>query len=154
MTSIAPAAAHTENRIAGILWMLATMCCFISLDAMMKYALETYSLMQVTWARFFFASVFAALLAGRDLPQLMRSHAPGLQAARSILLMTTTGLFNAGISQLALPTATTIMFMTPILVTLLSIAVLGEKVGLRRWFGIALGLPGLSWWCGPGIPSR
>jgi drug/metabolite transporter (DMT)-like permease len=34
------------------------------------------------------------------------------------------------------------MFMTPILVTLLSIAVLGERVGIWRWAAIALGFAG------------
>ena len=52
--------APRENRIIGIAYMLATMVCFITLDAIMKYALEHYSLVQVTWARFFFASIFAA----------------------------------------------------------------------------------------------
>lgn len=131
-----------ENRVAGIAYMLATMVCFISLDAIMKYALEHYSLVQVTWARFFFASLFAAALCGRRLPELARSTVPGVQLTRTVLLMTTTGLFNAGVSKLPRATATTIMFLTPIIVTMLSIAVLGEKVGLRRWMGIAIGFAG------------
>lgn len=135
-------AAPTENRVKGIAYMLATMVCFITLDAIMKYALEHYSLVQVTWARFFFASIFAAMLCGRRLFELARSSVPGVQLARSLLLMTTTGLFNAGVSKLPLATATTIMFLSPILVTVLSIAVLGEKVGLRRWVGIAMGFTG------------
>ncbi len=56
-----------ENRTAGILWMLATMFCFIALDAIMKHLLESYSLVQVTWARFFFASIVAVLACGRRL---------------------------------------------------------------------------------------
>ena len=56
-----------ENRTAGILWMLATMFCFISLDAIMKHLMESYSLVQVTWARFFFATIVAAWPAGRAL---------------------------------------------------------------------------------------
>ena len=131
-----------ESRLKGIAYMLATMACFITLDAIMKYALEHYSLVQVTWARFFFASIFAAALCGRRLFELARSSVPGVQLARSVLLMTTTGLFNAGVSKLPLATATTIMFLSPILVTVLSIGVLGEKVGLRRWVGIAMGFVG------------
>ncbi len=118
------------------------MVAFIALDATMKYSLQTYSLVEVTWARFFFASIFAALICGRDLPQLAVSHMPRVQLLRSVFLMTTTGLFNAGISQVPLATATTIMFMSPILVTLLSIMVLGEHVGIRRWAGIVLGFIG------------
>lgn len=131
-----------ENRSRGILWMLATMFCFISLDAMMKHLLESHSLVQVTWGRFFFATIAAILLCGRRLPSLTISRAPKLQMLRSVLLMSTTGLFNAGIRATPLATATTIMFTSPLLVTVLSIPLLGEKVGARRWFGVAIGFLG------------
>lgn len=131
-----------DNRARGILWMLATMFCFISLDAIMKHLLESYSLVQVTWGRFFFASLIAVAICGRRLPDLAVSCAPLLQGLRSVLLMTTTGLFNAGIRSTPLATGTTIMFISPILVTLLSIPLLGEKVGIRRWIGIAVGFAG------------
>jgi drug/metabolite transporter (DMT)-like permease len=132
----------TENRTAGILWMLATMVCFIALDAIMKYSLQSYSLVEVTWARFFFATIAAMLVCGRNLPELAISHAPKIQSLRSVLLMATTGLFNAGIVSVPLATGTTIMFMSPILVTVLSIVVLGEHVGIRRWAGIVIGFVG------------
>lgn len=131
-----------ENRTRGILWMLATMFCFIVLDTIMKYLLEHLSLVQVTWARFFFATVVAILACGRRLPVLAVSRHRGRQMLRSILLMTTTGLFNAGIRTTPLATATTIMFLNPVLVTVLSIPVLGEKVSLNRWFGVFFGLAG------------
>jgi drug/metabolite transporter (DMT)-like permease len=134
--------AGRENRVAAILWMLATMFCFISLDAQMKYLLQSHSLLQVTWARFFFATLVALVLAGRRLPRLVVSRAPVQQMLRSLLLMTTTGLFNAAIRTTPLATATTIMFTTPLLVTALSVPLLGEKVGARRWFGIGVGFAG------------
>ena len=118
------------------------MLCFITLDAIMKYALQTHSLVQVTWGRFFFATVFAAMICGRSLPQLTRSKVPKLQISRSILLMVTTTLFNAGIVYVPLATGTTIMFMSPIIVTLLSVVVLQEIVGIRRWLGILVGFFG------------
>ena len=131
-----------ENRTAGILWMLATMFCFIALDAIMKHLLESYSLVQVTWGRFFFATVVAALACGPRIGSLAVSQVPGQQAARSVLLMSTTAMFNAGIRTTPLATATTIMFLSPILVTLLSIPLLGEKVRLRRWIGMMFGFAG------------
>ena len=140
---MSPADSH-ENRKRGILWMLATMLCFITLDAIMKHLLESYSLVQVTWGRFFFATIIAALVCGRDFIKLAKSKVPGKQALRSLLLMSTTGVFNAGIRTTPLATATTIMFLSPILVTLLSIPLLGEKVGIRRWAGIIGGFTGAS----------
>jgi drug/metabolite transporter (DMT)-like permease len=131
-----------ENRTEGILWMLATMAGFIALDAMMKLGLAHHSLVQVTWARFFFATIFAMILCGRRLPALARSTVPKFQILRSLLLMCTTGLFNFGIMSTPLATATTIMFLSPILVTLLSIFLLGEHVGVRRWASILVGFIG------------
>ena len=88
--------------------MLATMFCFITLDAIMKHLMESYSLVQVTWARFFFATIIAALACGRNLRRLAVSRHPKLQLLRSIFLMSTTGMFNAGIRTTPLATGTTI----------------------------------------------
>jgi drug/metabolite transporter (DMT)-like permease len=142
MSAAAHAAPPGENRTRGILWMLGTMFCFIALDAMMKYLLETYPLIQVTWARFFFATLIALAVAAPRLPEIAVSRAPRQQLLRSVLLMMTTGLFNAGIRTTPLATATTIMFTSPILVTVLSTVLLKEHVGARRWASVAVGFAG------------
>lgn len=126
----------------GILWMLVTVLCFTSLDTLVKHLLETYSLVQVTWARFFFATIVAAVAAGPNLPRVVKTKAPTLQLTRSLLLALTTALFNAGIRIVPLATATTIMFLAPILVTVLSVPLLKEHVGPRRWFGVLVGFVG------------
>ena len=131
-----------DNRTAGILWMLGTMFCFIALDAIMKHLMESYSLVQVTWGRFFFATVIAIIVCGPRIGSLTVSRHPKLQLLRSVILMTTTGLFNAGIRTTPLATGTTIMFLSPILITLLSIPMLGEKVTPKRWFGVIFGFLG------------
>jgi drug/metabolite transporter (DMT)-like permease len=133
---------RSENRLRGIFWMLATMMCFIGLDAIMKLGLERYSLVQVTWARFFFATVFAVLWCGTALPRLLKTTSPGKQTVRSVFLMVTTLLFNGGIMFVPLATATTIMFLTPIITTVLSVLVLSETVGIRRWAAILVGFAG------------
>lgn len=122
--------------------MLATMVCFTSLDSTMKYALGYYPLLEVTWARFFFATLFAMVIVNRKLSTLVHTVNLPMQLARASLLAVTTGLFNAGVSALPLPTATTIMFMSPLVVTLLSGSVLGEHVGWRRFTSVAVGFIG------------
>ncbi len=131
-----------ENRIRGIAWMLATMLCFISLDAIMKTGMHYYSLLEVTWGRFFFATVFSLMLCGTRVVELAQTPSPGTHILRSIFLMITTGLFNAGVWQMPLATATSIMFLTPIIVTVLSIFLLSEHVGIRRWISILVGFLG------------
>jgi drug/metabolite transporter (DMT)-like permease len=135
-------AAKSENHLKGILWMLATMLCFIGLDALMKLGLERMSLVQVTWGRFLFATMAAAAYCGRDVLVLAHSTVPKQQVVRSCLLMVTTLLFNVGISSVPLATATTVMFMTPIITTVLSVLMLNELVGPRRWSSIAVGFFG------------
>lgn len=142
MSVAGQAAKHQDNHAVGILWMLVTVLCFTSLDALVKDLLQTYSLVQVTWARFFFATIVAALASGSSLPQVVKSKAPGLQLSRSLLLALTTAMFNAGIRLVPLATATTIMFLAPILVTVLSVPLLKEHVGPRRWMGVLIGFLG------------
>jgi len=122
--------------------MLATMVCFIGLDATTKYAMQLYPLIEVTWGRFFFSTIMALFIAGRNLPHLARTTEPSFQVLRSIFLMATTFLFNAGILSVSLPMGTTIMYLSPIIVTMLSALVLGEHVGWRRWTSIAVGFVG------------
>jgi drug/metabolite transporter (DMT)-like permease len=124
--------------------MLATMFCFVALDTAMKYALVDmgFSLVQVVWARFFFATLIALAAIGPRLAQVAVSARPGIQFTRSILLMVTTILFNIGIMTTPLATGSTIMFLSPFLVTILSIPFLGERVGPRRWAGIGVGFLG------------
>ena len=64
------------------------------------------------------------------------------QLVRSLLLFVTTLLFNAGLRTVPLATATAIMFLSPVMITALSVPVLGEHVGVRRWVGVGAGLTG------------
>jgi drug/metabolite transporter (DMT)-like permease len=132
-----------ENVVAGIFWMLATMMWFIALDTVAKELLTEVQmpLVQVVWARFFFH--FAIALTGL---LIWRSHlgskVPLWQILRSALLFLTTVFFNAGLQTTPLATATAIMFLSPIMLTALSMPFLGEYVGPRRWFGVVAGFLG------------
>ncbi|MDP9137737.1 MAG: DMT family transporter [Pseudomonadota bacterium] len=133
-----------ESVTGGILCMLVTMMWFITLDTLAKELLANlgYSIAQVVWARFFFHFVLAAALAlvfWRD--RIASRHLPW-QLVRSLLLLVTTVLFNAGLRTAPLATATAIMFLSPVMITALSVPILGEQVGVRRWVGVGAGLVG------------
>ena len=142
-----------DNPLRGIAWMLATMFWFVTLDSTAKYLMQSYPVVQVVWARFFFHLIFVALLMGRDLPAQIKTQSLGLQGWRSVFMLATTVLFFAGISILPLTTAATIMFMSPIIVTMLSIPLLGERVGPRRWIGIGIAFVGALVVIRPGSDS-
>jgi drug/metabolite transporter (DMT)-like permease len=145
---------NNDNIPAGIGLMLLTMFFFVSLDATAKYLMQFYPVVQVIWGRFFFHMilVLAVLLCMKSgIREKIISKKPGLQIARSFLMLATNGLFFLGIRTVDLTTATTIMFLTPIVVTILSIPVLGERVGMRRWIGIVIGFIGAMIIVRPGM---
>lgn len=142
MTIVYPTGARVNDSRRGIAWMLLTMLLFVSMDAVVKQLIQTYPVMQVAWARFFFHAIFLAVVLGQRLPSTFATQRRGLQVLRSGLLLVTTLQFFGGLYFLPLADMTAIMQSAPLIVTALSLPLLGEHVGLRRWTGVAAGFTG------------
>lgn len=135
----------------GIVLMLATTLLFILIDTCGKILMETLPLTQVVWGRFFFHFIAVAVFLGSRIRRVWGTERPGLQVFRSALLLVTTFLFFAGIRELPLAMASSIMFLSPILVTALSVPLLKETIGLRRTIGVIVGLIGALIIVRPGL---
>ncbi|MFT5219124.1 MAG: drug/metabolite transporter (DMT)-like permease [Planctomycetota bacterium] len=131
--------------------MLLTMLLFVTMDAIAKYLLQVFDLVQVVWARFFMHILWVVIYMFFARSMQFRSNRIGLQLTRSVLLFTVTIFFFLGISSIQLATASTIMYLAPILVTLFAIPLLGEKVGLRRGISVAVGFIGALITVRPGM---
>ena len=140
MTTIAPPP-HGDSR-RGILWMLLTFLLFASLNATAKHLTLSYPVGQVVWARFAFHVLVVGLLLGHRIPHVMVSRRLGLQVGRSLLMLFTSTIFFTGLSLIPLAESSAIMFVSPILVTVLSVPLLGERVGPWRWAGVGAGFAG------------
>jgi drug/metabolite transporter (DMT)-like permease len=70
---------------------------------------------------------------------VIRTDRLGLQILRSLLLLGSTFFFFLAVKYIQLATATAIGFVGPLLVTALSVPLLGEKVGIRRWAAVIVG---------------
>jgi drug/metabolite transporter (DMT)-like permease len=130
-----------DNR-RGIYWILLTTGLFTSLDATAKYLTQDYPVPQVLWARFSFHLLFVAAILGTRLSVTLRSKRFGLQFTRSVLMLITTGMFFLAVSALPLADVVAIMFVGPLFVTALSVPILGDYVGPRRWAAVAIGFLG------------
>jgi drug/metabolite transporter (DMT)-like permease len=98
----------------------------------------------VVWARYTFAFIFALAWSNPiTRPGMLSSARPGLQIARSALLLGSTALNFFAIKYLQLDQALTITFATPFLVAALAGPALGEWVGPRRWAAIGVGFVGV-----------
>ena len=146
MTRTAPAApgGQQASLVAGIGFFLAGTWSFGVLDATAKLLTQSYHPLQVTWGRFFFAFVIVLPLAARLWPAGgLVSRRPGLQLLRATLLAVVNFLFFVAIQHMQLAEVQAISFIAPLLVTALAALLLGERVGPRRWFAVAIGLGGV-----------
>ena len=75
-------------------------------------------------------------------PGMFRASRPGIQLSRSVLLFISFLFWLKAIAVVPLATASAINFTAPIIVVLLSIPMLGERVGLHRWSAVLVGCVG------------
>lgn len=145
----APAAGDATR---GMLLMLCATLCFALLDLQAKHLATRMSPVEVAWARYFGNVVLVALifLPGRGL-SLFRTRRPWLQLFRSLLLIFCTLVFFTAIAYMPLADAVALTFVAPLFVTALSVPLLGEKVGPRRWAAVAVGLAGALIIVRPGL---
>jgi drug/metabolite transporter (DMT)-like permease len=99
---------------------------------------------QVIWARYFFQFALMLLLIPRlGIAGLLWTKRPGVHITRGLLLTVATGCMITAISMVPLADAYTITFTAPFLVTVLSIPLLKERVGWRRWTAVLVGFAGV-----------
>jgi drug/metabolite transporter (DMT)-like permease len=124
--------------------MLAALVCFSCSDAASKLMTVALPPVEVAWLRY---CVFALLTLGAALltrkGQKLRSQRPRLQVVRALAVLGSTVFFITGLGFLPIAEATSIAFVSPVIVTALSIPLLGEVVGWRRWSAVAVGLIGV-----------
>ena len=122
--------------------MMLTIFLFVSMDTIGKYLTEAYPVLQVTWARFFFHAFWLVLLLRWRLLAAVRTRRPVLQLSRGLLMLLANTLFIAGVSIMPLVDTNAILLLSPLVVTALSVPLLGEQVGPRRWACVVLGCVG------------
>jgi len=132
----------TQNPKMGIFWMLLTMLLFVSMDACAKFLTQSMHVLEVVWGRYFFHLLILMILLAPRLKTLMTTSHIRLQLSRSLLLLMTTACFFTGLGYIPMADASSIMLTSPIVVTALSMPILKEKVGLRRWASIVIGFIG------------
>lgn len=146
----------SENRahpLLGIGLMLGAMATLPFLDVVAKtLGQQGVPVLQIVWARLFFGTLvtlpFALKLAG---PKGLVPNMPAMHTLRAAFLISATGFFFWGLKFLSIADCLSIFFVQPLIVTVLSPVVLGEKVGLRRWLAVIIGFIGTLIIIRPGL---
>lgn len=131
-----------ERPFLAIGMVLLAVALFSVMDALSKLMATHFDPVELVWGRYLAILALLAPLLLRE-PRLLSAARPGLQLLRGVCVLGAAVFFIAGLARLALADATAIAFASPLLVTALSIPLLREQIGLRRWSAVAVGFLGV-----------
>lgn len=144
MTARTPSLSGEDQPGRGIALICLAVLLFSSHDAISKYLSGFYPIVMVVWARYV---VHTALMMCVFIPTsgmaLIRTRRPGLQVVRALCLIGTSLFFTTGLRYIPLAEATAVNFLAPLLVTALSVPLLGERVSRSEWSAVLAGFVGV-----------
>jgi drug/metabolite transporter (DMT)-like permease len=138
------APARADRPFKGIALVLASTIFLGASDVTAKYLSATLPSIEITWIRFL---VFALIMTPAMMPPsplfAMQTNRLGLHLLRGLTILGASLFFISGLRFLPIAEASATGFVAPLFVTALSIILLSEKVGLRRWIATGVGLIGV-----------
>lgn len=141
----------TQKPLYGVLLILCAGLLLASHDGVSKYLTHSYPLIMVIWMRYFVQTLVMLLL---FLPRMrwaiVRTRRPWLQLLRAVSLLSISVLFIGGLRYIPLAEATAVMFLAPLIVTVLSALLLHEKVSKGQWVAVSVGFIGVLFIVRPG----
>ncbi len=113
-------------------------------DALAKLLTDRYAPIQIIFVRNLIAvPIIAAIIVSSLGAHALRTRHLRVHAFRGMLMVTGGWLYFVGLMHLPLADATSLVFSAPIFITALSMPLLGEHVGWRRWGAVLLGFVGV-----------
>jgi drug/metabolite transporter (DMT)-like permease len=133
-----------SNPLIGMGLMMLAMVLVPVLDLFAKLLSVDYAVIQVTWARFVFHGLWLLpLLAWKGVVWWRLPKQPMYQMLRSLMLTITTVAFFYAIKDNPIPTALTLLFVSPLIVAIVAPIWLGESFDTPRGVAVVLGFLGV-----------
>ncbi len=141
-----------NHKSSALVFMLLAMATIPIADAVAKHLTANYPLLQIAWVRFaVHAGCLVPLVAWRYGRRALWPKQMLLQVTRGGFLFTDVVLFFGALAVLPLADTLALFFVAPLIVTVLSVPMLGERVGLRRWLAVTFGFLGALVIIRPGV---
>lgn len=135
----------------GVLYILGAIFLFAGSDALSKYLVGFYAVVMVIWLRYVVHSgLMLAVMLPRSGLAVFRTHRPGLQLLRGLCMVGTNMLFITALRYIPLAEGTAIIYLTPLIVTALSVPLMKEPINALQWFAVLLGFVGVLVMLRPG----
>jgi len=133
-----------NRNLRGIVVMVVAACLFTFMDAGMKLLSQRYSALQVTALRSLASLPFVyAYVAWRSSFAAMLQVRWPLHVLRGVIAVGMLAAFVTGLQHLALTETYAIFYVAPLMITALSVPLLGERVSRARWIAIGTGMAGV-----------
>ena len=133
-----------NNPGLGVATMLLSILLFSMMDAMVKWLGGNYPTQQIMFFRSLVAMIpVAAIIVSRGGLKVLKTRQPAMHLIRSTLGISAMACAFYAFSLMRLADAISILHTAPLIMTALSILILGEKVGLHRWSAIIAGFTGM-----------
>ncbi|WP_313325300.1 DMT family transporter [Pseudomonas qingdaonensis] len=145
MSAHNPTLKGAEQPLKAIALMCMAVLLFASHDALSKYLSGFYAIVMVVWARYVVHTLLmlVVFVPRSGFSAVVRTRRPGLQLARALCLIGTSLFFTTGLRYIPLAEATAVNFLAPLLVTALSVPLLGERVSRAQWLAVLAGFVGV-----------
>jgi len=148
VTSQTPPAPDGRHRHAPILaigmWTFAALL-FTSQSAILKLLADDYHFSDILFGRSLVVvlGTMVLLARGSGLGAPFRTKRFRLHVLRFLCFFVALSAFIEAVRHISLADTVAVSFAAPLLMTALSVPLLGEKVGIRRWTAVAIGLCGV-----------
>lgn len=132
------------TKVQAIVTICAGVLLMVINDAMAKFLTEDYGALHIyAWRSMMALPIIATmLLVTRGRAGFSTASIP-THALRGFFAVAAAWCFFSSLKQLTLAGATSLVFAAPLFITALSVVLLGEKVGWRRWSAVAIGFIGV-----------
>ena len=137
---------NKKNLFKGILFFMTAILVISIVDTICKLFTKELHAIQIVWGYFIGINLTLWVfffLKGEKLSKLMMTKKPILQILRPAFLVCSISSLFVGLTYLPLAEATAIGFVAPLFITILSVPILKEKVGIHRWIAILIGFTGV-----------
>ena len=140
---MSPGPVAIQNNLGGIYCILAAMVVLTLQDCVIKWLSPHYALHQIMLSRAVLALFLTfALLRAEGGFHLLRTQHLRWHLLRGALMVVANMSFFLAVAAMPLAEAIAIFFVAPLFITALSVPLLGESVGPRRWAAVFVGLAG------------
>ncbi len=136
----------TQHVFKGVLFFITAIFFISVVDTICKLFTKELHAIQIVWGYFLGINLTLWIfffLKGKKLSNLRTTDRPILQILRPAFLVCSISSLFVGLTYLPLAEATAIGFVAPLFITVLSVPILKEKVGIHRWAAVVVGLIGV-----------